>query len=100
MGHIRKSFASFDHLVGAGAVAGRLMQLSLPVYNSPYQESDFVQATTLAKLAHLDIDLGIEFTLVARRICKRAGASIRGFTLLLPAAARSRVSSPRRHAAP
>lgn len=40
----------------------RLVQLTLPVCNSPHQEADFVQAATLAKLARLNIDLGIEFT--------------------------------------
>ncbi|MDH2406931.1 hypothetical protein QCM77_44980 [Bradyrhizobium sp. SSUT18] len=38
------------------------MQLTLPVSNAPHQENDFVRAATLAKLARLDIDLGIEFT--------------------------------------
>lgn len=42
--------------------ADRLVQLTLPVSNSTHQENDFVRAATLAKLARLDIDLGIEFT--------------------------------------
>ncbi|MDH2345845.1 hypothetical protein [Bradyrhizobium sp. SSUT77] len=42
--------------------ADRLVQLTLPVSNAPHQENDFVRAATLAKLARLDIDLGIEFT--------------------------------------
>ncbi|OAF08256.1 hypothetical protein AYJ54_16140 [Bradyrhizobium centrolobii] len=42
--------------------ADRLVRLTLPVSNSPHQENDFVEAATLAKLARLDIDLGIEFT--------------------------------------
>jgi len=39
----------------------RLIQLTLPIRNSPYQENDFIKAATLGRLADHGIDLGIEF---------------------------------------
>jgi hypothetical protein len=41
--------------------AQRLIQLTLPVRSSPHQENDFIQATTLGRLASQRIDLGMEF---------------------------------------
>ncbi len=46
-----------SHFTGAQ----RLIQLTLPVRSSPHQENDFVEATTLGRLASQRIDLGMEF---------------------------------------
>jgi hypothetical protein len=41
--------------------ANRLLQFTLPIRNSPHQENDWIDPTTLGRLATFEIDLGMQF---------------------------------------
>ncbi|WP_189041690.1 hypothetical protein [Aliidongia dinghuensis] len=54
-------WAEIEQLLDRVDDAKRLIQLTLPIGNSPHQENNFIEAATLERLARLKIDLGMEF---------------------------------------